>query len=73
MDAFTVKIQRRPVSSLRGPGQTPHHEMEWFFDTTEGFPSSTSIMVGKNTYSARADLEEFLPAQGKLANAASRL
>jgi hypothetical protein len=73
MDALKVKIQRRPVASVRDREQTAHHEMEWFFATTEGFPSSTSIMVGKNTYSARADLEEFLPAQGKLANAASRL
>jgi hypothetical protein len=73
MDALTVKIQWRPVASVRDREQTAHHEMEWFFATPEGFPSPTSIMVGKNTYSSKADLEDFLPARGKLANAASRL
>jgi hypothetical protein len=39
----------------------PHHEMEWFFTTTEGFLRRTSIMVGKNTYSSGVDFEDFLP------------
>jgi hypothetical protein len=73
MDALTVKIQWWPVASLRDRGQTAHHEMEWFFATTEGFLSPTSIMVGKTTHSRRTDLEDFLPARGKLANTASQL
>jgi hypothetical protein len=47
--------------------------MEWFFATTKVFLRRTSIMVGKKHAFIRLDFEDFLPAPGKLANAASRL
>jgi hypothetical protein len=41
---------RRSRGTLPDAEPAAHHEMEWFFATTEGVVRRTSIMVGKNAY-----------------------
>jgi hypothetical protein len=72
---FPVKIQCCPHRTLPDGERTAHHEMEWFFATTEGFPPGTSIMVLKNTDDPRVSSEDLLPrcTPSELANTAKRL
>jgi hypothetical protein len=61
---FRPTIQSRPCCTFHDVEQTAHHEMEWFFATTEVFLRRTSIMVGWDTYPSGAGFEDFMSTPG---------